>query len=237
MKKIVALLITLCLITSPALAAKKLSAELSEDFVGVREGFDGARLTVFGVLRNKADVVIVLEGPPAEMQVRKKERHTGIWINGTPRIIRPAPSYYAVISSKPVTAVATTEAVQTYGLAPQAMLFADTPYGSGLVEAKTQDGLYRFEPDGVRVLESNLFRADFFLPPNVPIGLFKAHIYEFSGKKLIASRTEELKVAQIGFNDSLSRMAREKPLLYALMSLLISLGIGGGSAYLFRRVS
>jgi uncharacterized protein (TIGR02186 family) len=171
------------------------------------------------------------------MQVRMKERQVGIWINSTPRIIRPVPSYYAVVSSKPVAQMADEEAIQTYRLTPQTMLFASTPHGAGLVEAKTQDGLYHFQPDGVRILESNLFRADFFLPPNVPIGIFKAHIYEFSGKKLISSRTEELKVAQVGFNDSLSRMAREKPLIYALLSLLLSLAVGGSSAYLFRRVS
>jgi len=74
MKTIIALC-CLLLLSSPTYAARKvISADISENFVGVNEGFDGAKLTLFGVLKKKTDAVIVIEGPAA---MRSEERRVG----------------------------------------------------------------------------------------------------------------------------------------------------------------
>jgi len=232
------LLLVLLAIPPRAEAARKVvAANLTENFVGVSEGFNGAKLTVFGVLKNKADTVIVIEGPPAEARVRKKTRQFGIWVNGEPEIIGPVPSFYAVVSSKPIKNIANAASIQQYGLDIDQLPFATTTFGAGLVDIKKSKNLYQYKPDGVKILESNLFRADIFLPTSVPIGAFQAHIYEFSGGKLSAARTETLYVAQVGLNAMINKMAHQSAFVYACLALLLSLSIGGGAAYLFRRMS
>lgn len=236
MKKLILLCLMALCFSTPALADKNVVADLSEDFVGVKEGFNGARLTVFGVLKSRADVAIVLEGPPEKVRVRQKERQYGIWMNGVPRVIAPVPSFYSVISSRPIDKVVKKAISKRYGLEPAYLPFGETPHGRGLVKAKEGQKLYQFAPQGIKILGKKLFRADIQLPANVPIGTFKAHIYEFSGKKLLASRTETLKVAQVGFNERLSHMAHHQPALYAILCLIMSIGIGSAVAYLFRRM-
>ncbi len=235
MKKLIMLCMLSLLLVTPAWADKGVVADLSEDFVGVREGFNGARLTVFGVLKSRADVVIVLEGPPEKARVRMKSRQYGIWMNGTPRIMGPVPSFYAVVSSRPINKIVKQALSQRYALEPDYLPFGKTPHGSGLVNAKKAQKLYQFSPQGVKILGKKLFRADIQLPANVPIGTFKVHIYEFAGKKLLASRTETLEVAQVGFNDQISKMAHQKPGVYAAFCLILSISLGSAVTYMFRK--
>lgn len=242
MKRLLILcLISLCVTwpvaASSAPAGKKVLADLSEDFVGVREGFNGARITVFGVLKSRADVAIVLEGPPQIANVRMKKRKYGIWMNGDARVIAPVPSFYSVISSRPINKIVKKSIAKRFALEPDYLPFGKTPHGGGLVKTKEQQKLYQFSPQGIKILGNKLFRADIQLPANVPIGNFKAHIYEFAGKKIIASRTETLEVAQVGFNESLSRMAHQQPGMYAALCLFLSISIGSIFAYMFRRMS
>jgi len=220
---------------APAQAARKSVADLSQDFVAVTEGFDGAHLTVFGVLKSPADVAIVVEGPPSEAKVRTKTRQMGIWINGSPEVFEPVPSYYAVVTSRPVNKMLGKAMARKYGIGTDTLSFTDSAAGRGLVAVKKEKGLYQDSPRGVKILDSKLFRADIDLPASVPIGVYKTHIYEFSRGRLLAFRTEEMRVAQVGLGAEISRMSRSQPLLYAVLSLILSLGIGGGAAYLFRR--
>ncbi len=237
-KLILAALVIAVLLPQDSWAKRKVvAANLTDNFVGVSEGFDGAKLTVFGVLKNKADAVVVIEGPPVEAKVRAKSRQLGVWVNGEPELIAPVPSFYAVVSSRPIQEVVNAETARTYGLDLDRLPVADTPSGAGYVAVKKAKGMFRTNPQGVQILESNLFRADIFLPPSVPIGVFQAHIYEFSNGKLSANREETFNVAQIGLNDSLNNMARMRPVSYALLSLALSLGLGAGAAHLFARRS
>ncbi|MDD3182908.1 MAG: TIGR02186 family protein [Alphaproteobacteria bacterium] len=233
-----AFLLCVALSSQPTWAAKKVvAANLTDNFVGVSEGFDGAKLTVFGVLKNKADAIVVIEGPLAEAKVRAKTKQIGIWVNGNPTTIESVPSFYAVVSSKPIDQIVDAKTALAYGLDVDHLAVSKTEAGAGYVNVKRAQGLFRYQPDGVKILESNLFRADIFLPPSVPIGTFRAHIYEVSSGKLSATRDETFYVAQVGMTAWVSKTAREKPAFYALLALVLSLGIGGGAAYLLRRMS
>ncbi len=207
---------------------------MSEDFVAVTEGFDGAHVTVFGVLRSPADVAIVIEGPPAEAKVRTKTRQFGIWINGEPETFSPVPSYYAVVTSRPVAKMVSRETAVKYGLGSDALPFVSQGAGQGIVEARKAKGLYQDAEGDVKILDTKLFRADIHFPASVPIGTYKTHIYEFSGGRLLAERTDEMRVAQVGTGARISQMARNEPLFYGVLSLVLSLVIGGGAGWAFR---
>ena len=63
---------------------------LSTDNVSITAGFSGADLTIFGSLENpdplvarqgRYDVIVVLEGPPKPVVVRRKDRLLVVWFN------------------------------------------------------------------------------------------------------------------------------------------------------------
>lgn len=235
MKKLFFILCFL-LVSNPALAAGRVAASLSDDFVAVSENFSGARLTVFGALRGASDIALVIEGPSADALVRTKKKVMGIWVNGEPTVLEGVPSFYAVATSRPVLEMVSESMAVKYNLGTDRIL-PDTDAAKGFLAVKKQQNLYQDLPDGVRIMEWKLFRVDVNLPANVPIGEYKAHIYEFINGHFFASRTSPLKVGQVGTGAQLNEMAHNEPYLYAFFALVLSLGIGGGAAYLFRKVS
>ena len=98
-----AMLSTLALLM-PMLAARaqdhipeNIQIGLSTDQVSITSDFSGAELTIFGALDNadplisrqgRYDVIVVLEGPPRPVTVRKKTRVAGMWINTESVIFR-----------------------------------------------------------------------------------------------------------------------------------------------------
>jgi uncharacterized protein (TIGR02186 family) len=235
MKKLL-LMMLLCFLTFPAGAVdRKVVADLSDDFVAVSEGFSGARLTVFGALRGASDIALVIEGPSMDAHIREKSKQLGIWVNGGETVLEGIPAFYAVASSRPIEEMVSESMAAKYNLGTSRIL-PDTPEAKGFIAVKKQHKLYQDLPGGVRILEWKLFRVDVELPANVPIGEYKAHIYEFINGHFFASRTSPLKVGQVGVGAKLNKMAHDEPVLYAFFALFIALGIGGFAAYLFRKV-
>ncbi len=235
MKKLILILCFLLMVV-PAQAERKVIADLSDDFVAISEGFSGARVTVFGALRGASDIALIIEGPASDAYVRKKKQAMGIWINGPATVLKNVPAFYAVATSRPIEEMVSESMAKKYNIGIERIL-PNTKEAKGFLDVKKQQDLYQYLPGGVRILEWKLFRADIELPANVPIGAYKAHIYEFINGHFFASRTSPLKVGQVGSGAKLNKMAHEEPTLYAFFALLLSLGIGGAAAYVFRKVS
>lgn len=225
-----------CLTISSSWAAERVAAALSDDFVAVSESFSGARLTVFGALRGASDIALVIEGPHADALVRTKKKVFGVWVNGQPTILENVPSFYAVATSRPLEEMISESMARKYNLDAAYVLPSDEAT-EGFLAVKKEQNLYQYLPKAVRIMEWKLFRVDVNLPANVPIGEYKAHIYEFINGHFFASRTSPLKVGQVGTGARLNSLAHDDPFIYAVFALFLSLGIGGGAAYLFRKVS
>ena len=235
MKKLI-LILCFFLIAMPVQAGRKVVADLSDDFVAVSEGFSGARITVFGALRGASDIALVIEGPAADAHVRAKKKVLGIWVNGGATVLKDVPAFYAVATSRPIEEMVSKSMAKKYKLGTDEIL-PDTKEAKGFLAVKKEQNLYQYLPRGVRILEWKLFRVDIDLPANIPIGAYKAHIYEFINGHFFASRTSPLKVGQVGTGAQLNKMAHDEPALYAFFALVLALGIGAAAAYVFRKVS
>ena len=96
------LIILLALLAQPAIG-EEVVAGLSQSRISISTNFDGSEILIFGaVKREKAipddplQVVIAVEGPSEPIDVRRKERRFGIWINTDMVEVDRAPSFYAV---------------------------------------------------------------------------------------------------------------------------------------------
>jgi uncharacterized protein (TIGR02186 family) len=199
MMKSLALVIMLLLNALPiARAEPEAVVDLAEDFIPVTEDFDGARMTVFGALRStKSDIVVVFEGPPAKAMVRAKIKQLGIWVNDGSQRLEPVPSFYAALSSRPLDALMKPEALKALGVGLNALPL-DGLAGEGFKQSRTLKGLYLEKGDGVKIRDRKLFRADIQLPPNVPVGTYRATIYEIKNGAVAASRETSFKIEPIG---------------------------------------
>ncbi len=235
MIRILLLILSLFVLAGPVCAEPEAVADLAEDFIPVTQDFDGARMTVFGALRStKSDIVVVFEGPPARALVRQKVKQHGIWINGESQTLEPVASFYAVLSSRPLAKLMKPGTLKELGLGLDALPL-EGEAGAGFKLTRQAKGLYLELGEAVKIRDKKLFRADIRLPPNVPVGEYKATIYEVRGGTVSASREATFKIQPIGMASMIRRLAAESPALYAALAIFLVLLIGGGASHLFRK--
>lgn len=224
MKKILAILI---LMVSPAVAQDvPLSFDLASDHVDITTAFDGEKLVVFGVRRGTGNVVITVEGPLSDMKVRRKGRILGAWVNKTSMLFKKMPIFYdyAVVPGAP----------DLHGVESLAFVPEDededaedvATFKKALIRNKQAAGLYPVGPQVVKFYEQgDLFRAEFHVPPNVPVGEFTVNAYYEENDAGTAAQ-RKFRVAQVGTNANIYSFSHEHSVFYALMCIGLALFAG-----------
>ncbi len=233
----------------------KVVADLSTHTVAIKTDFAGTRVMLFGALvgsseegKARPDLVIVVRGPSRTFKMHRKKRVGPIWVNADERIFRAAPGYYALLSSRPLEAIAPAERLQKRGIGFEALKahllasgegFKDLKeaeeYARAFVRLMKKKGLYRTNPEGVRFTGRYLFRATFDLPANVPLGEYEADVYLWRDGKLLGKFSSGLEIEKRGFERFVYEMAHERPLLYGVAAVIIAIAAGFAAAAIFRK--
>lgn len=233
------------------LHAQQIVADVSRKIVELRYDFAGTELLLFGAVKGpvsaleQLDIVVVLAGPDEPMIVRRKAKVAGlIWVNSEEARIRSAPGFYALTTTQPLAAIAEDETLARLKLGPAHLpLEIEGPlaeeqlrdFREGFFRRMQAAGLYRLQPDGVRLAEETLFRTTVDLPANVPAGDFKAQIYLFADGRLIDRRRLAIDVDKTGFERGLFAFAHGYPFLYGLSAVVIALLAGWAAGLASRR--
>jgi uncharacterized protein (TIGR02186 family) len=249
MNRLVALLLLL-LAALPARAEERVVVGLSEDAISISTDFTGSDLLIFGAVRRSAppppgrlDVIVTLAGPLEQVTVRRKERVLGVWANAQAVEVDSAPSFYAVASTRALDAILTDtqdlrhritiprmiRAIGQTAVAADADAFIDA-----LVRLRTADKLYAALPGAVTLSEATLFRADIAMPANLVEGAYALRIFLIREGAVIDLYQTEIEVAKVGLERWLFTLAHERPLAYALLSLLIAVTAGWLASAAFR---
>lgn len=217
--------------------------EVSQSRIEVRQGFTGANLLLYGAVIDPAgagstteyDIVVVLKGPTEPIRLREKERIAGIWMNAGSSDFRSAPSFFAVASSRPVEEVADPRTAAIYELGTEFIQLSpsgqiepeeQTRYAAGLVEMRERLGLYKEDPNGVRISEGVLYQARIELPSNVTTGEYTAETFALANGRVLASATADIDVVKVGFEGTVVYASQRMSLLYGLGAIALSLSMG-----------
>lgn len=217
--------------------------EVSQHEVEVRQGFTGTELLLFGAILDPGgraaaqdyDVVVVLQGPPQPIRLREKARFGGIWINAASTDYRSAPSFFAVASTRPIEDIVdeTTAAIYEFGtryiqLSPSGVIEPKEQerFSAGLVDLRTRQDLYQEDIGGVSVSERVLYQARIDLPSNVATGTYTAETFAVRNGRVIASALSEVEVKKVGFERFIADTAQDYSLLYGIVAVLLSVGMG-----------
>lgn len=232
-----------------------LPAAVSEDQISVSSDYRGSYVTVFGFnpdRRGRGDIVVVVRGPPQPVTVMRKRRVFGLWINGDPVRFSQAPSFFAVLSTRPLGGITSPAEVWRQGLDPaaSAQLDSGTPPGTepatyrrALTRLRLAQGLYQYysgpaSPDrrgGITMYQRGLFRAVVRLPANAPIAEYRADTYLFREGRLISRTQVPIRITRIGVERRIHDLATGASVLYGLLTVLLALAAGWVAAFLFRR--
>jgi uncharacterized protein (TIGR02186 family) len=234
-----------------AAAAETVVLGLSQNEVAITANFDGSRLLIFGAIRREVpipdtgtlDVIVTVTGPETPVDVFRKERRFGIWVNADRVRLPRAPSFYAVASSGPIEDIlSATEnlrhritvdhAVRTVG-AREAVEDV-TSFTDALVRIRSRDELFQQAMDGVAVEEQTLFRTTIDLPANLVEGDYRTRIFLLRDRSVIDVHETSIDVRKVGLERFLFNLSQAQPLVYGIMSLVIAVAAGWLASALFR---
>ena len=230
----------------------KLVPDISARSIEIRYSFTGAQLLLFGAIlypggrvpRKPADVIVVLKGPVEPILVREKQKIAGIWMNADSNRFRSAPGFYAVASSAPVRQLVDERTAAIYELGLQDLQLSpgggalpdkERRFEAGLLDFRKRQGLYAEHPHGVEIADGVLYRARISIPSQVPVGTYTAETFLIDRGRVLAAATRDIQINKSGFERFVALAARRHAILYGLLSVLLSLGLGWAAAALFRR--
>jgi uncharacterized protein (TIGR02186 family) len=233
-------------------AQPRLVPDVSQRQVEIRYSFTGAELLLFGAVvypdgrapEPGTDVAVVLKGPLEPIVVREKQKVAGIWMNVDRVRFRSAPSFYAVVSSRPLRDLIDerTAAIYELGLgnlqlSPGGGADADTlrRFERGFINLRQRQQLYQEIPDGVEISEGVLYRARISIPARVPVGTYTAETFLIRDGRVIAGAAREISIDKLGFERFVAEAAERWSFTYGLVSVALSLLLGWGASAIFQR--
>jgi uncharacterized protein (TIGR02186 family) len=227
---------------------------LSTDAVSITAGFSGADLTIFGSLENpdplvarqgRYDVIVVLEGPPRPVVVRRKDRVLGVWVNLESETFENVPVSYSVATTRPLQDITEPNSYRQLSLGASNLYMqpadaTDSPatieeFTTALRERKGATGLYSENVGGVQFLSQNLFRATVRLAPNVPVGTHKARAFLFKSGLFLKESSAQLEIRKSGFEQSIFRVAHDYSFLYGVFAVSLAMITGWLGRLIFRK--
>lgn len=223
---------------------------VSQSEVQVRQGFTGTELLLYGAILDprgqrggtEYDIVVVLKGPAEPIRLREKERILGIWMNAESSDFRSAPSFFAVASSRPVEEIVDERTAAIYELGTEFIQLSPTGqiepekqarFAAGLVDLRQRMGLYKEDMSGVAIREQVLYQARIELPSNVVTGQYTAETFAIRDGLVIASAIAEVEVRKVGFERFVELASQNWALIYGLVAVALSIGMGWIAGRLF----
>lgn len=243
----------------PAEAAPRetVQADVSSRSVAVTSSFTGTQIVVFGAVDHSRqataesglyDIVIVLEGTPTRLVARRKSNVAGIWINTHSITFESVPSYYAILSTRPLEEVTNPLVLRENDIGFEHVRMTPVQgwetgvttaelqdFAEAVVRLKQKDGLYVQEQYGVVFIGRSLFRASVDLPANVPVGPLDVRVYLFREGQILSTYTARVRLEREGVELLLHNFAFNRPFLYGIFTVTIAIGAGLLASAVFRR--
>lgn len=246
------MLVTAMMFSAHAAHAQDLVFGTSDPTISIHSSFSGETVTLFGNIEPDSvgtqpsgayDIVMVVRGPVEERVVRRKSRQFGIMLNADYALFSGLPSFYRVMSSRPIETLLDPETIERrqmslHGLAQGTLSESNgnvALFENELVRLMERSNLFRSDARGVTFMSPTFFSARVVLPANVPNGMFLAQVFLVQDGEIIADRAQRFFVQKSGFERFLGEAAVNQPLLYGLATVLLALFTGWMGGVLFRR--
>ncbi len=229
---------------------------ISVDQVPVSSSFDGAEIVIFGsietteqaaLFRGEYDVVVRVEGAPEDVIIRKKERIGGIWINNQSEKYEAVPSFYSILSARPLNLISNAIELAPNSLGidnlgknipiegQKRLIMNPGEFSDALRRLRIQQDLFSEIPGTLKQLSPSLFRATLSIPANVPIGKHNVTAYLFRNGEILNTNKSSFVIEKVGFERWIYDLAHEQGLLYGIMAVLMAIFTGWAANAMFRK--
>lgn len=235
--------------------AEELVVTLSTREVAITSTYTGAEITIFGLIERDSntisragvyEIVVNVQGPRGEVVVQQKDRLGPIWLTASRRRFSKVPLFYSVLSGRPLSEVTDERTRKQLGLGLKYNLpdfVTDDPvreaiedgFRDAVVRIRMAEGAFIVDEKAVTMVRPNLFSARVTLPATAPVGLYIANITILSEGVPLRTVQAGFVVRKVGFDAFVANSARNDSWSYALVTILMALGMGWIANVVFRR--
>ena len=235
MKKLLIFLTALFIYKNYIVAKEIIMADFSNDKINIDVGFKGAKLLLFGVIDNEGDVVVSVTGPRESINVRRKERKLGVWINTDFKKFYDVPSYYFVAATKPLDQLNADEALRINQIGIQNIRFEGAEeeikksrdlWKLGIVDNMIKLGRYIPERGSINISNQRLFKTELNFSSEIIDGEYVVDTLLIKEGNVIAVKRSFINVSRYGLGEKIYTMATEKGLIYGILAVLFALVFG-----------
>ncbi len=251
-----AICLTLVFATVIPTKAESLQMGVSVDTVPISSSFDGTEIVIFGsietheqaaLFRGEYDVVVRVEGAPEDVIIRKKERIGGIWINNKSENYVSVPSFYSILSARPLNLISNSIELAPISLGinnlgknvpvegEKTLIMNPGEFSDALLRLRIEQDLFSEIPGTLKQLSPSLFRATLSIPANVPIGEHIVTAYLFRNGEILGTKKSSFRIEKVGFERWIYDLAHENSLLYGIMAVLLAIFTGWAANAIFRK--
>lgn len=239
--------------------AERVEADVSTRAIAITSAYTGAEILVFGAIENSRqpsaesgyyDVVVIIEGAPEPLVLRRKSRVAGLWVNTTSFAFNAVPSYYAVASTRPPDEFLDPADLDELGIGVEYARMAASAasavrvssaelfdYKAAVRRLKAEQNLFLADDYGVVFTGRSLFRCKIILPANVPVGPLTTRVLLFHDGKLLSRYQARVTLEREGIELWLHDFAFQRPFLYGISTVLLAIAAGLAASAIFRRRS
>ncbi len=233
-------------------------ADVSTRSVEVTTGFAGHEILVFGAIDNSQqpgdeagyyDVVVVVEGTPLPIVVRRKSDVAGVWVNTSSVTFASVPSFYAIASNRPIEEIAGPQVLERHAIGFAHIKMTPLPgyrwsfddielaaFKAAVIRLKQKEDLYVVSAkSGVTFTGRSLFRSTIALPANVPVGPLVARTYLFRDGMVLSAHIARVTLERAGIERVVHNFAFRYPMSYGLFAVILAVLIGLAASTYFGR--
>ena len=231
----------------PSFCLGSVISDIDKSDIALSTRFDGTSLLVFGALSpedDKASLLVEVVGPSTSVDIRKKVRVWGIWVNKKIAQFRNIPSFYQISISNPEHPILKEikyqrlksifyDFLETTSLSDNE-ISTEQYYGELIRLKKKLGNLHTFKQK-INIIDNKLFSYKVNLPKKIHPGTYKIRMTLIDQKGIPLSKSEQrVNVSKVGIQEFLSSNSKNNPVFYGMFSVIIALLLGFSAAQLFR---
>ena len=223
---------------------KLIIADISDNKINIDVGFKGAKLLFFGVIDEEGDVVVSVTGPRKTIEVRKKEKKMGLWLNSDTKVFFDVPSYYYVASTRPLKELNAENVLQINQVGIENIRFAGaeeqeerSSWVNGIIKSMIEAGRYNPEQGLIQISDKRLFKTELNFSAELVDGQYLVDTLLLKEGSVIAARRSFINVSKTGYGEKIYKMANNNSLLYGLTAVFFAFIFGFIVHEITRRVN
>lgn len=255
MRRLATLMLLLASFAAEPARAQELVLTLSTREVAITSTYTGADVTAFGFIERDVrsvprtapfEVIATVQGPVGDIVVHKKGPLGPIWLTAARERFARIPTYFALLSARPVSEIVSPENAQRLKLSLTDYLppidtlapseaAAQTEFREALLRLRTEEGALLIDPKAVTMVRPNLFTVKVNVPGKAPVGLYVINVSVVAEGFVLRTAQAGFVVRKVGFDAAVADAAKNRAPLYALVAVLIAVLLGWVANFAFRR--